>query len=343
MNPSMQLAGPICRIPPPALLDLKRLAMLREVHHRGSFAAAAEALCFTPSAVSQQMAALGREMNITLFERTPHGMRLTESAQALVAHCEAVFARLAEAQSELEAIAGGAGGRLRFGSFPTATVSFAAQAMQSFRGLCPGVQLQFADGEPYESVARLKERELDLALLFDFDHWTAVTDYDGRAVCDDCEIECLALFDDAFRVVLPAGHPLARFESIEIAQLEGERVIGSPAVCSPWGTDLQHLCRTEQVTPDFEPHYRTVDFGALQAIVATGRGLTLVPELALSTPHPNTISRPLVGGPVRHVSIATLAGIEPSPACRAMIDVIIELTAGRAARQAPALVLSAAP
>lgn len=342
MKPSIQLAGPICRIPPLALLDLKRLAMLREVDRRGSFAAAAEAMSFTPSAVSQQMAALGREMGVALFERTPQGMRLTESAQALVAHTEAVFARLAEAQGEIEAIAGGVGGRLRLGSFPTATVSFAAQAMQNFRELCPGVQLAFADGEPYESVARLKERELDLAVLFDFDHWTAATDYDGRAVCGDCEIECLALFDDPFRVVLPAGHPLARFESIEIAQLDGERVIGSPATCSPWGTDLQHLCRTEQVAPEFEPHYRTADFAALQAIVATGRGLTLVPELALSTPHPDTISRPLVGGPVRHVSIASLAGIEPSPACQVMVDVIVELTAARTLPQVSALAVSAA-
>ncbi len=341
MTRSRPPAEPIHRIPPAALLDLKRLATLREVARRGSFAAASEALCFTPSAVSQQMTALARDLGVMLFERTPRGMRLTESAQALVAHCEALFARLAEAQAELEEIAGGVGGRLRLGSFPTATVTFTAWAMHTFCDLFGGVELTFADGEPYESVERLKERELDLAVLFDFDHWPAVTDYDGRSVCDDCEIDCLPLFDDPFHVVLPVGHALARFDALDVAQLGGERVIGSPAACSPWGTDLQHLCRAAQVEPQFEPWYRTVDFAALQAIVATGRGLTLVPELALSNPHPGTVSRPLLGGPVRHVSIATLAGIEPSPACRAMIDVLVQLTATRAPRLAPVLALAA--
>lgn len=159
--------------------------MLAEVARRGSFSAAADAMCFTPSAVSQQMSALARDTGVDLFERTPRGMRLTESGEALVAHAQAVFAQLGEAQAELEAIAGGAGGRIRFGSFPTATMAFGAEAIEVFRTRCPGVEVRFADGEPYENVARLKERVLDLAVLFDFDHWTAVTDYDGRAVCDD--------------------------------------------------------------------------------------------------------------------------------------------------------------
>jgi len=80
-------------------------------------------------------------------------------------------------------------------------------------------------------VARLKERVLDLAVLFDFDHWTAVTDYDGRAVCDDRDIG---------------------------------RVLGSPSDCSPWGLDLRGLCSRAQVEPAFESCYRTVDFGSLQ-------------------------------------------------------------------------------
>jgi len=133
-------------------------------------------------------------------------MRLTESGEALVAHAEAVFAQLGEAQAELEAIAGGAGGRIRFGSFPTATMAFGAQAIEVFRTRCPGVEVRFADGEPYENVARLKERVLDLAVLFDFDNWTAVTDYDGRAVCEDRDIECVELFDDPFHVVMPREH-----------------------------------------------------------------------------------------------------------------------------------------
>lgn len=323
MDGSQHLPAPISRIPPAALLDLKRLAMLREVAHRGSFAAAADALSFTPSAVSQQMSALAREVGVGLFERTPRGMRVTDAAHALISHTEAVFVRLSEAQAELEMLAEGIGGRLRLGSFPTATVAFCAQAMESFREAAPRVQVTFADGEPYQSVERLKERELDLAVVFQFDHWTAVTDYDGRAVCADDEIECVPLFDDPFHVVLPADHRLAGCEQIALADLAGERVLGSPSRCPPWGTDFSHLCADAGFEPHLESCYRTVDFAALQAIVATGRGVTLVPAMALAAAgHPGTVVRALEDGPARHVAIAMLAGIAPSPACHAMIAVL---------------------
>jgi DNA-binding transcriptional LysR family regulator len=307
------------------MLDLKRLAVLREVGARGSLAAAAKALSYTPSAVSQQMTALSRDLGVALFERTPRGLRLTDSAHALIAHCEAVFERLAEAQTELEAITGGVGGRLRLGSFPTATVAFTARAIERFRRLHPGVELRFADGEPYESVARLKERELDIAVIFEFDHWTAATDYDGASVCDDCDIECVELFDDPFHVVMPRGHPLARREQVELPDLADERVLGAPSSCSPWGADFRRLCRAAGFEPAFESCYRTADFAALQAIVATGRGITLVPELALGSTHPGTVVRRLGGGGlVRHVRLATLAGVTRSPVVRAMVTVLLE-------------------
>ncbi|MDQ3722172.1 MAG: LysR substrate-binding domain-containing protein [Actinomycetota bacterium] len=294
---------------------------------RGSFAAAADALSFTPSAVSQQMASLAREMDIVLFERTPRGMRLTESARALLIHCEAVFARLSDAQAELDAIAGGVRGRLRLGSFPTATVAFTAVAMDAFRRRYGGVEIFFADGEPYESVSRLKERELDLAVLFDFDHWTAATDYDGRAVCEDCDIECAELFDDPFHVVLPRGHRLAGQETVDLTDLAEERVIGSPSVCSPWGADFRALCHEAGFEPDFEPRYRSADFASLQAIVATDHGITLVPELALRSIDAGVIVLPLRGGPVRHVRLATLAGVAPTSAGESMAAVLKEATA----------------
>lgn len=304
--------------------------MLREVAHRGSFAAAAESLSFTPSAVSQQMAALARDVGVALFERTPRGMHLTDAAQALVSHTEAVFARLSDARAELDTIAEGIGGRLRLGSFPSATVAFTAQAMEAFREAHSRVEVTFADGEPFESVARLKQRELDLAVLFECDHWPAATDYDGRSVCAADEIECVSLFDDPFRIVLPAGHRLAESERVALTDLVGERVLGSPARCSPWGADFRHLCVEAGFEPDFEPCYRTVDFAALQAIVATGRGVTLVPDMALAAARdPGTVARALDGGPTRHVAIAMLAGVAPSAGCEAMVAVLQRSAANR--------------
>lgn len=313
---------PLGRVPPNAMLDLRRLAMLTEVARCGSFSAAAESLCYTPSAVSQQMTGLARDLGVVLFERTPRGMLLTAYAEALVTHVHAVFAQLGDAQAEMDEIAGGSRGRLRVGSFPAATVAFVAKATGAFQRRFPQVEVSFSDGEPYQSVARLKERVLDLAVVFDFDHWTLATDYDGRAVCQDREIECVELFDDPFVAVLPRDHALAGRECIDIGDLEGERILGGPSDCSPWGTDLRHLCQRAGFDPIFEPRYRTADSRALQAFVATGRGITLMPQLAASPAHPGCVLLALTGGPVRHVRVAMLVGIPLWPACREMITML---------------------
>src|SRR3712207_3911064 len=88
------------------MLDVRRMRVLREVAVRGSFSAAADALSFTQSAVSQQIAALEREAGAVLVQRSARGVRLTEAGEALVRHTEGIMARLAEAEAELEAIAG---------------------------------------------------------------------------------------------------------------------------------------------------------------------------------------------------------------------------------------------
>lgn len=312
------------RIPPAALLDLGRLATLREVARLGSYSAAAESLCFTPSAVSQQMAGLARDLGAVLFERTPRGMRLTACAEVLVTHAEVVFAHLNEAQGELEAVAGGVRGRLRVGSFPTATVGFTAAAMGAFEERFSFVDLSLIDGEPWESVVRLKERELDLAVVFDFDRWALSADVHGRLVCHDEEIACADLFDDPFVMVLARDHPLAAQDRVALENLAGERIVAGPPGCSPWGGDLRELCRRAGFEPEFDKRYSTLEFASLQAIVATGRGVTLVPRLALASlpALAEVVTRPLVDGPVRHVRVATLAGVAPSPAGLALVELL---------------------
>ena len=94
------------------MLDVRRLRVLKEVAEQGSFSAAADSLSYTQSAVSQQVAALERETGTQLVQRNARGVRLTEAGEALVCHADAIIARLAAAEAELEAIAGLRGGRL---------------------------------------------------------------------------------------------------------------------------------------------------------------------------------------------------------------------------------------
>ena len=303
------------------MLDPRRLRVLVEIERRGSFAAAAQALSFTPSAVSQQIAALERETGTRLFERGARGVRLTDAGRALAAHAEAVLARLADAETELDAISGRRAGRLRFGSFPTATAVFGAAAGELFRERYPEIQFSYTDAEPYEIARLLRARELDLALTFTYDRWPVGARYDGVVVSSDEEVEYLDLFDDPFLVVLPLAHRLAAVEVVPIPELAPERVLGGP----PWGPDFRHLCNLAGFEPTFDPSYRTPDFHAFQAFVAYGRGLTLLPRLALTALREDVIVRPLAPAPVRHVRIAMPRDAYHSPAMEAMHEILLEL------------------
>src|SRR2546426_6643883 len=121
------------------MVDVKRMRVLREVAKQGSFSAAAEELSYTQSAVSQQIAALEREAGTTLVERG-RSIRLTDAGEALVRHADAVLATLAEAEAELEAIAGLRGGRLRLASFSTAGATLVPLAIATFRSHHPAVE-----------------------------------------------------------------------------------------------------------------------------------------------------------------------------------------------------------
>src|ERR671919_294080 len=138
------------------MLDVKRLRVLHEVARHGSFSAAADALSFTQSAVSQQIAALEREAGTTLVERNARGVRLTDAGHAVVRHTEAVLGRLAEAEAELEAIAGLRGGRLRMASFESAAATIMPVAIASFAQAHPAVELSMGLLEPEEAVAALR-------------------------------------------------------------------------------------------------------------------------------------------------------------------------------------------
>src|SRR5947209_10231186 len=130
------------------MLSATRLRVLKEVAYRGSLSAAAEALSYTQSAVSQQIAALEREAGMALLDRHPRGVSLTAAGQTLVGHAEDILARMDAAEGALAAIAGLRGGRLRMGSFPTAGATLMPLAIARFRAAYPDVELTLAEADP---------------------------------------------------------------------------------------------------------------------------------------------------------------------------------------------------
>lgn len=316
------------------MLTADRLRALAAISREGSIAGAAERLGLTPSAVSQQIAALERDLETVLLERGRRGSRLTTAGLALYAHAEAVLDRLADAEAELHAIAAGEAGSLAIGSFPTATAALTAQVTADFRGLHPGVALRLVDGEPADSAARLVARVLDMAVVFDLDSWPASRSYEGAEVCDDGALERVHLFDDPFLLAVPTGHPLAAEQRASVDQLRGERLVGSANASAPWGPDLAATCRAAGFDPVFDELWST-DFSALLGCVAAGLGLTLLPRLALDHDRDDIVIVELDGAPVRHVNVAFPAGALRTRAAEDMLALLRARAQGRST-QSPA-------
>jgi DNA-binding transcriptional LysR family regulator len=298
------------------MLDVKRLRVLREVSLRGSFSAAAESLAYTQSAVSQQIAALEREAGTVLVERRARGVHLTEAGRALVAHADVILARLADAEAELEAIAGMRGGRLRLVSFPTAGATIAPLAIARFRERHPGVEVTLAPREPDEGLECLKSGECDIALTVEA----------GFAPISDPAIERHALLEDPMYLCVSACHRVAKKPRIRLADLAEENwILGTAGRC-PDGVVLERACQAA----GFEPRvaFQSDDYYAIQGFVAAGVGVCLIPDLALVAVRDDVVIRCLEGRPpVRHVLAATLAGGFVSPAAAAMLEILREVGA----------------
>jgi DNA-binding transcriptional LysR family regulator len=291
------------------MLDVRRLRVLREVAARGSFSAAAEALSFTQSAVSQQVAALERECGAKLLERGPRGVRLTDAGRALVEHADAIIARIEDAEAELAAIAGLRGGRLRVATFQSAGATLVPRALGEFHRRHPDVEINviLEERDPY---GLLSGGEADLAIVMDFAH----TPLPVR------DLELTPLLEDPYDVVLPEDHPLVGRKRVAMKDLKDERF-----VMHHYGMGCREgivdACRSAGFTPKVA--IECDENEQLQAFVAGGLGVAVYPRLALSTRRPGVVVLPLSDSRMtRRVWVATLAEGYRSPAAAAMIEIL---------------------
>jgi DNA-binding transcriptional LysR family regulator len=296
------------------MLNVNRLRILIEVASRGSFSAAADALSYTQSAVSQQVAALEAETGVTLLERLPRGVRLTPAGEVLLKYAEGIIARLHAAEAEMAAIAGLRGGQLRMASFPTAGAALMPLAIAIFRAQHPEVELTLAEGEPEEIAPRLSAGEFDLALLFEFE---------GTSESLGPELTRLPLFEDPMFLALPADHPLSRRRTLRLEDLRAEAWIQTSA-SSPCA---QHVVRSCHAA-GFEPivSFESDDYQTVQGLVAAGVGVALIPKLALSGARDDIAIRALSPhSPVREVIAATPEGTRLTAAAAAMRQILIDV------------------
>ena len=301
------------------MLDVRRMRILREVAERGSLAHAARALSFTPSAVSQQIAALEREAGVALLERGPRSVRLTDAGRALVDHTDAILSRLEAAEAEMQAIAGLRGGILRLASFPTAYATLIPPAISEFRRQHPGIELTLTEADPALAFEHLASGEIDLALVYE---------YDFVPLAENPAVELVRLLDDPINALLPRAHPAATHGAVRLEDLAGDAWITSTRRSS-CHSFVARACRAA----GFEPRVtmESDDHGVWQGLVAAGMGVALASELSVPVPHPGVVVVPV--GPrslARRIYAVRRASGGRAPAVGAMIAVLLEVARDRA-------------
>jgi DNA-binding transcriptional LysR family regulator len=308
---SVQCAG--------AVLDLRRLRLLRELNERGTIAAVADALQFTPSAVSQQLAMLEREAGVRLLERAGRGVRLTDPALVLIGHADALLERAALAEADLAAAAGTVAGRGRIAGFQSVMLRLALPAMETLARDAPGLRCELVEAEPEQSLPALAVGDVDLVLGDEWQH-------QPRHL--PMSLQRHELLQDPVHLVLPARHPVARRhrEVVPLVELAGE-AWATGHVAMGWEGMTQGTCRE---LGGFDPdiRYRANDATISLALVGRGLAVTLLPDLVVPGRHPGVVLRAIAEAPVsRAIFAATRAADAARPSIRALLAAVRDAAA----------------
>ncbi|MFE0888327.1 LysR family transcriptional regulator [Streptomyces rochei] len=301
------------------MIDLRRLHVLRAVSHYGTVTAAARALHFTPSAASQQIRQLARDLGVDLLEPQGRGVRLTPAAESLLAHADAIAARWDEAELELRAGEGEPAGPLRVAGFPVAVAVLLAPMAARLRSRYPRVSVRVREVEVVESFDLLFEGEADLAV---------VEATPSSPPASDARFDQRPLLDEPFDLVVPEGHPLAGQDGADLADVAREPWI-APLPESPCRTHVMSACGAAGFTPDVVHH--AVDWNVTAHLIAHGLGVALIPRLARLTPHLPIVRVLCAGRPHRKLLTCTRSGGHRRPAVAVALEELRSLAAAAVA------------
>ena len=303
------------------MLDLHRLRLLRELRARGTIAAVAEALQFTPSAVSQQLAVLEREAGVPLLEPAGRGVRMTDAALVLAGHADELLERAEIAEAELAATRGSVAGRGRIASFQSVALRLAIPAMRSLAREAPELRCELVEAEPEQALPALALGDVDLVLADEWEH---------QPLARPAGVNREDLFRDPVHLVLPADHPGARGprRKVALAKLAGEAWT-TGHLGTAWEQITERTCRE---LGGFDPdiRHRTNDSVTSLALVAAGAAVTLLPRLVGPEAQPGVSVRPIAEGSVhRTILAATRTADSARPSVQALLAAV-RTTAGEA-------------
>lgn len=292
------------------MLDMRRLRVLCAVADQPSLSAAAETLNYTPSAVSQSIVTLEREVGTRLLHRGPRGVRLTAAGRTLVEHARPLLSGLQAAEGAVAALQGLRAGQLHLASFATAGATILPRAIARFRERYPDVYITLTQADPDQGMVKLRAGEVDLIITVD------AAEVDG--------VEVVNLLDDPLYAVVPVTNGLADRDEVGLEELASDTWIDAPAD-SETRRVLLEACSQAGFIPRVA--FESDEYTTIQSIVATGVGVALVPGLALASPPPGVKAIRLSGPPVvRQIQAALHATEYRAPAAGAMLDILCDVS-----------------
>jgi DNA-binding transcriptional LysR family regulator len=295
------------------MFDAAGLRVMRAIAEHGSFTAAAHSLGYTQPAVSQMVRRLEQRTGTALVERSGRTVRLTEAGRLLAHRAAEILEMIEKAEAEVSAIAGLQAGRVRLMAFPSSSATLVPRALARLRASHPAVTVQFSEAEPPESLAALRNGDVDLAVAFSYEG-----NDPGRGEDDLSGLDVLDVLTDPVMLVLPRDHELGAQEAVDLRDLEAEQWIAGCPRCRGHLLTLAHRA-------GFDPEvaFETEDYVAVLGLVAAGLGVALVPHLILTTvSHPDVVIRPVVPPSRRVVQVITTPDLRRVPAVSAALEAL---------------------
>lgn len=304
------------------MYDLHRLRLLRELKYRGTLAAVAAALSYSPSSVSQQLSQLESEVGVTLLEPVGRRVRLTTQAEILVAHTNAVLERLEQAEADIANTCAGLAGTLRIASFQTAAFALVPTALTLLRQAHPQLRVHVAEEEPETALPALLARDYDLVVT---------EEYPGNPNGWSTQIDEEVLCDDPLRLAVPNA-----MEAVKNAA--GQDALRALAD-HPWAMEPRdsaarqwavQLCHAAGFKPDVR--FETADVLLRLRLVEEGHAAALLPDLIWTDRRPTIALRTLPpGGQTRRLFTAVRRGRSQHPTIQACRQALLQAARSAAA------------
>jgi len=290
------------------MLDVRRLRLLSELSRRGTIAEVARVVGYTPSAVSQSLALLEREIGVALLERDGRRVRLTPAAHGLVARTDRVLTELDAAAAELAAEQGAVRGSIVVGAFPSAAAGLVVPAVRDLRVRHAELECTVREHEPEDGIPLLRSGALDVLVS---------ERYDDVAPAPFGGLEEHRLMSEPLLLMLPAGHPAG--DPAALHALADEPWIAGLAG-TQFAAALDHACHAAGFAPRVA--HRADDATLHHALVAAGLGIGLLPELACPGADGVRYARPDPAAPRRHVAALVRRGADRRPAVAATLEAL---------------------